>query len=132
MLNVKFSRLEDLLDFLPTKERQLIEQLRELVFENVPGVTERLSYSVPYYKRNKDICFLWPASVLWGKNKSHKGVRFGFTRGHLLTDEAAYLERGTRKQVFWKDFAKLTKPDIETLRQYLLEAVLIDESGTTM
>jgi len=127
MQNVSFLRVEDLLDFLPDDERLMVDVLRELVFESVPDVTERLSFNVPFYKRNKSICFIWPASVLWGKKKTYEGVRFGFAKGYLMVDDIAYLDKGTRKQIYWRDFKELTSNDITILRSYLYQAVLIDE-----
>lgn len=40
----------------------------------------------------KDICFLWPASVLWGRRKTYDGVRLGFSYGNLLPSAAGYLK----------------------------------------
>ena len=104
MQNVRFNNIDDFLAFLPDDELKLVEYLRRLVFRCVPDVSEKLSFNVPYYKRHRNICFIWPASVLWGKKKTYDGVRFGFTNGCLLADEAGYLEKGKRKQVYWKDF----------------------------
>ncbi len=128
MQQVKFRSIEECLEFLPEDELAITEVLRELVFECIPGVTEKLSFNVPFYKRHKGICFIWPASILWGKKKTYEGVRFGFQYGHLLTDEEGYLEKGDRKQVYWKDFTKLRAEDIDMLKALLYEAVLLDDA----
>jgi hypothetical protein len=125
MQNVRFDSVDELLEFLPEAEWKMVHLLRRLVFECVPEVREKLSYNVPFYRRNKGICFIWPGSVSWGKVQ-HPGVRFGFQQGHLLRDEIGYLDRGARKQVYWKDFQSLEDIDVELLRAYLWEAAMVD------
>lgn len=127
MQNVKFCSVEEFLAFLPPEELALTERLRAIVQHCIPNARERLSFNVPFYKRHKDICFIWPASVLWGKKKTYEGVRFGFTYGNLLVDEAGLLEKGGRKQVYWRDFTRLTAKDAEILRSLLYQAVMLDE-----
>jgi uncharacterized protein YdhG (YjbR/CyaY superfamily) len=71
MLNggLRFSSVAAMLDFLPADERALTEQLRELIISEAPDLKERLSFNVPFYKGRRDVCFIWPASVLWGKDE---------------------------------------------------------------
>jgi hypothetical protein len=125
MQNVNFRSVEEFLDYLPADELKIVEALREIVFECIPDCTEKLSYNVPFYKRSSNICFIWPASITWGGVKQH-GVRFGFTKGYLIRDESHYLDKGDRKQVYWKDFFALKEIDADLLRSYLLEAVELD------
>ena len=127
MQNVSFKSVEEFLEFLPDDELRITEFLRKIVFECIPDVTEKLAYNVPYYKRHKNICFIWPASVLWGKKKTYSGVRFGFVSGHLLPDEPGFLDKGERKSVYWKDFGNLKEIDVELLKAYIYEAVLVDQ-----
>ena len=122
MFSVKFASLEELMDFLPEDEAALLEQARFLVQETLPDLKERISYNVPYFRGFRDVCFLWPASVLWGSKKSYEGLRFGFAQGYLLQNPAAYLDRGTRKQVFWKDLTSIKPADESALRSLLLDA----------
>src|SRR5262245_56933146 len=95
----RFANVEDRLGSLPPEERALTEQLRELILSEAPELQERLSFNVPFYRGHRDVCFLWPASVLWGSRKTYDGVRFGFSYGHLLRGAPGYLAQGTRKQV---------------------------------
>lgn len=127
MQNVKFHSIEEFFDFLPEDELKLTLYLREIVFRCIPGIQESLKYNVPYYKRHKNICFIWPSSILWGNKKSYEGVRFGFTQGHLLTDTELYLEKGDRKYVYWKDFQRTNEVDVAKLEALLFEASFVDD-----
>lgn len=123
---LRFATVGDCLDFLPPDERALTEHLRELLLAEAPELKERLSFNVPFYKVRKDICFLWPASVLWGNRKTYAGVRLGFAYGVLLPSAAGYLEGGGRKQVYWRDLTAITPADERMIRTLLREAVRVD------
>lgn len=129
MQEVSFRDIEEFLAYLPDDERKITELLRHIVFSCDPGITEKLSYNVPYYKRHRQFCFIWPASILWGKKKTYEGVRLGFTSGHLLTDAVGYLDRGNRKFVSYKDFRSVTDIDADILKTYLYEALAVDEDA---
>ena len=127
MQAVSFRNVEEFLDFLPEEELVIVECLRNLIYNCIPDVTEKLAYNVPYFKRHKNICFIWPASILWGKMKSYSGVRLGFINVNLLNDEFAYLDKGNRRQMFCKDFVEITHDDIEIVKTFIFEAVILDE-----
>lgn len=122
----RFASIRELLEFLPADERSLTEHLRELVVAEAPDLKERLSFNVPFYKGRRDVCFIWPASVLWGKNKTYEGVRFGLSYGTLVPGCEPYLQRGPRKQVLWRDLLTLTDTDIRQIRSLLQQAVAVD------
>lgn len=126
MQAVSFRNVSELLGFLPEHQLAIVEPLRQLVFECIPGVEERLSFNVPFFRKFKSICFIWPGAVPWG-SKTWEGVEFGFNYGSLLADEVGYLERGLRRQVFSKRFFLPDEINEELLRAYLSEAVEIDE-----
>ncbi|MBL7944817.1 MAG: DUF1801 domain-containing protein [Flavobacteriales bacterium] len=123
----RFAAVSDLLDFLPADERALTERLRELIISEVPELKERLSFNVPFYKGRRDVCFLWPASVLWGRTKTYEGVRFGLSYGSLVPGCEPYLQRGERKQVCWRDLQELTDHDERRIRALLRAAVVVDQ-----
>lgn len=123
--NVSFNNVHQFLAYLPDGELKMVEQLRELVFECIPAVKEKLAYNVPFYYRYLRICFIWPGSVQWG-SKPKEGVEFGFCKGNLLSDPS-YLNIGNRKEVYIKTFYSLKEIDWDILRQLLFEAVVIDE-----
>jgi hypothetical protein len=126
MQNVSFKSVEEFLDFLPENELKIVEFLRQIVLDCIPNCIEKLSYNVPFYKKNKNICFIWPASVSWG-NVKHNGVKFGFTTGYLLNDEIGFLDKGTRKQVYTKDYMSINEINVDLLKAYLYEATKLDK-----
>jgi uncharacterized protein YdhG (YjbR/CyaY superfamily) len=67
--NVNFRSIADFFDHLPSDEALIVVQLRDLIKATLPEVTEKLSYNVPFYKRHKNICYLWPGAVPWGNVK---------------------------------------------------------------
>ncbi|RNI31632.1 DUF1801 domain-containing protein [Rufibacter latericius] len=121
----KFDTVEELLAYLPLEERKLVAELRQLVFECLPFCSEKLSYNVPFYVGHTRICFIWPGSVPWGTVKQ-KGVQLGFCNGNLLQDDADYLEKGKRKQVFTKTFAQVNELDYDLIKVLLYEAGEVD------
>lgn len=116
---IDFQDLDDLYEFLPEDELRIVKLLRNLVYECIPEVKEKLSYNVPFFRLKKTICFIWPGSVPWGG--TFEGVQFGFTQGHLLSHDG-YLEAGKRKYVRIKTFKDHKEIDFERLRTLLYEA----------
>ena len=96
MQPVNFKHIDEFLDYLPEQERRLVDFLREIVLDCIPDAREKLSYNVPYYSRNRRICFIWPSSIPWGKVKK-EGVMFGSTKEGLI-----FALEGKTGKVLWK------------------------------
>ncbi|MBK7172877.1 MAG: DUF1801 domain-containing protein [Bacteroidales bacterium] len=122
---VKFRNIDEFLDYLPDEEREIVVFLRQIILESLPECREKLAYNVPFYYKKSRICFIWPPSVPWG-NVNIKGVQLGFCNGYLLKDEDGYLEKGNRKQVYWKEYNSIIQVDPDLLREFLFEALAID------
>lgn len=127
MQSVSFQDVEEFLEYLPEKERIIVETLRGLIFDCIPGTHEKLSYNVPFYRKNKNICFIWPASVLWGTKKTYAGVRLGFNQAFRMDDPLNYLSKGDRKQIYYHDFLSIHDIDHAILKLYLFEAHRVDQ-----
>jgi hypothetical protein len=127
MQNVKFKTIDEMLEYIPSDELKIVECLRNIVLHAIPEVSEKLSYNVLFFRLHTNICFIWPASIFWGKTQTYTGVRFGFNNGNLLQDKSNYLEKGNRKQVYWRDFQALKDIDTDLLKSYLYEATQIDQ-----
>lgn len=126
----KFSSFEEFLEHLSTPEKKIVLELQRLIEECIPNAKRKLSYNVPFYSLKKRICFIWPASVPWGKVKLN-GVQLGFCQGFLLNDPEQFLDRGSRKQVYSKTYFKISEIeyDRDLLRHFLFEAAEQDRRG---
>ena len=127
MQDVSFRNIDEFLEYLPEAELKTVNLLRKIIFDCVPNIEEKLSYNVPFYKKNKGMFFIWPASILWGKKKSYSGIRFGFQQGYLLRDDLNILNKGNRKQMYYLDYLNLNDIDLDILKTYIFDAVLVDE-----
>src|SRR4051812_21838977 len=101
-----------LIDKLSGEEQKIFKRLRALVIECLPKATEKNYYrvSVPYFSRNRMICFIWPPSMSWGKKKytlEDRGVTLGFCQGNLMSNEDEILLKEGRKQVYCMYFRSL-------------------------
>ena len=119
---IKFRNIDDFLSYLPEEELVIVEYLREIVLDCIPDGREKLSYNVPFYYKNARICFIWPASVPWGKVE--KGVALGFCQAqHLSTVIPDVGTKNISKQLF----LSLKDIEVDQLRSQLYEAVVVDE-----
>jgi hypothetical protein len=126
--------IDQMIATLPRNEQVLVKKLRALVIECIPQATEKAYYdlSIPFYTRNRLICFIWPPSVSWEAGPSHekrkeKGVSLGFNQGNLMSNEDGVLLAEGRKQVYAMYFKKLEDVDEAQVRALLFEAAMIDE-----
>lgn len=125
---------DDLLMSLPPVEQVLVKRLRALITECIPKATEQVYYDMglPFYKHNKLICFIWPASTYWGskrtsKKENPKGTQLGFNQGYLMSNEDGVLLREGRKQVYVMYFKTLKDLNEKQVRALLFEAAMIDD-----
>lgn len=121
----KFKDFDHFYEALLPSEKPVCLRLRQLILENFPEWREKFGYGVPYYHRRSRICFMYPASFPYSGQTT--GVAFGFTHGHLLSNEQGLLELGERKEVAY--LRLLSEKDIREneILEMLHEAVLIDE-----
>ena len=125
MQDIDFRSYAEFMDYLPIHERDMVDQLNHLIQSCIPRIKRKLSYNVPFYSQKKTLCYIWPGSIPWGK-KTFEGVQFGFTKGHLLQDENAYLEAGSRKYVRIRQYNSLSEEDLDILRDFLFQAEGLD------
>jgi hypothetical protein len=114
-----------LYELLPENERIITDMLRQIVKENLPAsCKEKISYNVPFFRGNKGICIIWPATIPGGGIK--KGVLLGFWYGNKLKDTENYLTHGTNKQIFYKIFNLPGEIKSRAIAKLLKEAVKLD------
>ena len=81
--------VENFIDSLPKGERVILKWLREKIISADERISEKLSYGVPYFIRNRRLFFLWPASAIprhYEKQDGAPRVTFGFCYGNLLSN----------------------------------------------
>jgi len=117
--------VEDFILNLPSDERAMVSTLRTLLYDVDPRFREKLSYGVPYYSRNRRVCFIWPASAPQGPKMAK--VSFGFCYGNMLSNEHNILLSEGRKQVYIVRFSSLKDIDERILQELILEAILVDD-----
>ena len=109
---------------LPKEERIIVSRLRDLLFETEPRFHEKLSYGVPYFSRNRRVCFIWPASAPLGPMNAK--VSFGFCYANLLSNAQGLLLKEGRKQVYMARFSSVNEIDEKLLLEIIHEALLVD------
>ncbi|MCK6618410.1 MAG: DUF1801 domain-containing protein [Cyclobacteriaceae bacterium] len=122
--------VDEIITDLPIHEQVIVKRLRLLILECLPYAREKNNYGVPFYTRNRMICFIWPPSVYWGPKKqdyANKGVTLGFCQGNLMANENNVLKAEGRKQVFCMYFKSPNDIDEKVIRSLLFEAGLIDD-----
>ncbi|AYB33537.1 DUF1801 domain-containing protein [Chryseolinea soli] len=125
--------IDQMIATLPRDEQVLVKRLRALVTECIPQATEKAydGQVMPFYTRNRLICFIWPPSMAWEPNANFekqkaKGVALGFNQGSLMANEDGVLLAEGRKQVYMMYFKKLDDIDEHQVRALLFEAAMID------
>ncbi len=79
--------VDDYITSLKSPQREIVGELRRLVREAAPAVTESIKWGMPVFEQDGLVCYIGSAS---------EHVRFGFYRGAELADPDAILE-GTGK-----------------------------------
>jgi hypothetical protein len=123
--------IDELISGFPKPEQQIVKRLRALIQECLPLATEKNSYGVPFYTRNRMICFIWPPCVYWGSKKESlgkKGVTLGFCQGKLFANEDGALLAEGRKQVYCLYFNSVSDINDVQIRALLYEADMIDQT----
>jgi hypothetical protein len=124
---MKIKNLLELFALLPTEERIIVDVLRQIIIEALPGYCkEKISYNVPFFYGNKGICIIWPAAIPRGGIK--KGVLLGFWYGNKLKDADNFLTHGTNKQIFYKIYLSAEEIDDRPIKKLLKEAIKVDKS----
>lgn len=122
---MKIKNLVDLFTILPEDEKIIVDVLRQIIIETLPGYCkEKISYNVPFFYGNKGICIIWPSTVPRGGIKN--GVLLGFWHGNKLNDLGHFLTRGTNKQIFYKIYKTPEEIDEKPLKELLKEAIKLD------
>jgi hypothetical protein len=121
--------VDEIIESLPKGEKLIVKRLRALILECLPKAQEKNSYGIPFYRRNRMICFIWPPSIQSGPQRKDpdKLVALGFCQGNRMANEDNVLLAEGRKQVYCIYFKSLTEIKETQIRAFLYEAGMIDE-----
>ncbi|MEO0732047.1 MAG: DUF1801 domain-containing protein [Bacteroidota bacterium] len=117
--------IDELYDGLPEVERLIAGILRDLIQETLPDIREKLSWGAPFYHGRRSVCFVWPASIPWGKLT--EGVALGFSRANELNHDG-WLGKGNRKRIGRHIFHQPEEIDVERVIDLLQQAWAIDQT----
>lgn len=126
--------VDEVLLGLPRAEQVIVKRLRNLILECLPKATESVTFgTIPLYRRNRMICFIWPPSMYWGPKRTLEtqkkiGVGLCFCQGNLMANEDGALLAEGRKQAYCMYFKSATEINEEQLRALFFEAGMVDES----
>lgn len=98
--------------------RELLIALRSIILKSNTEITEKISYRIPFFYRNKPLCYL---------NPTPKGVDIGFWSGINFRKNAHLLELKNRKQIKTYFVAFSSKINIKNIKSILKEAIELDD-----
>lgn len=84
-------------------------------------LTSKIRYKIPFYDHKSWICYLNP--IKGGK------VELAFIRGNELSNKQGLLNAKERKQIAGIEFENLDSIPFDTVREIVLEAILLDEQS---
>ena len=123
----KFTELAEYYDFLGKEEFVLVKTLKDILEESVPNLKVKLAYNTLFFYGRKNMFFIWPPSIRWGK-KGPRAVQLGFIQGYLLHDPNGLLEAYNRKQVRIIHYNAVEDIDPEVIQNFAIQAYDIDRS----
>ena len=122
----KLTSIEELLETLPQTELDILEILREIILSCDDTFIARLSYNIPFYKKKRGVCFIWPGSIQWGKS-TFEGVKIGLNYGAEFLQEDGFWQFNNRKCVVDKIYKSASEIDHELLKSYIYDALIYDQ-----
>jgi hypothetical protein len=100
------------------EQREIFMFLHELLLDEF-NLQAKIRYKIPFYFGKTWICYLNPLK----KN----GVEFAFVRANELSNEQGLLDFKDRKQVAGIELYTLADVPIDSIKEIINEAILLDE-----
>jgi len=100
-------------------QQETVHLLRDLILDTSPAITESVKFHIPFYDMNGMLMYISPSKG--------KGVVLAFCQGRLMDDPAGVFTAHDRKEVRHIVIDSLDENLLETVRQYILEAVTINK-----
>lgn len=102
-------------------QQEVTDLLRYLILDVSPAITESVKFNIPFYDMNGMLMYISP---LKGKGR---GVVLAFCQGRLMDDSAGVFTAHDRKEVRHIVIDSLDESLVDTVRQYIIEAVTINK-----
>jgi hypothetical protein len=99
-------------------QQEAVHLLRGLILDASPAITESVKFNIPFYDMNGMLMYISP--------RKGKGVVLAFCQGRLMDDPAGVFTAHDRKEVRHIVIDSPEENLLETVRQYILEAVTIN------
>lgn len=100
-------------------QRPLLNFVNHL-FSELPGVTSKIRYRVPFYYRKSWICYVNPIKK--------GGIELCFLRANELSNTSGILDFKDRKQVAGIHIKRIEDIPLEALHEIIQEALLLDDT----
>ncbi len=111
--------VEDFIYEYESSQRDVMFYLHHLLTDEL-HLIPKIRYQIPFYYRKSWVCYLNPT-----KNGT---VEFAFPRGNELSNVQELLESRGRKQVMSMEIENVKGMQLQTIREILQEAILLDVS----
>ena len=102
-------------------QREVTDLLRYLILDVSPAITENVKFNIPFYDMNGMLMYISPQK---GKGR---GVVLAFCQGRLMDDPSGVFTAHDRKEVRHIVIDSLDESLVDTVRQYIMEAVTINK-----
>ncbi|MCM4158905.1 DUF1801 domain-containing protein [Antarcticibacterium flavum] len=106
------SQVTDYINEASEEQQRIMQRVRELIKETVPGSTEEFKWSRPVFRKEKDFAYL---------KRAKKYVTLGFFNFEKLKDEDNRLE-GTGKDMRHVKLTTLNDLDIDLFKEWFQAA----------
>lgn len=108
----------DYIEDHPAPQREIMLALHEML-ASFPGVVSKLRFQIPFYDRNRWLCYFSPVA--------NGGIELNFCQANRLSNEQGLLDFRGRTQVAGIVFFQKSDLPEEALLEIIQEAILVDD-----
>ncbi len=101
------------------EERELLLYMHQFLTDEFE-LQSRIRYKIPFYDRKTWVCYLNPLKT--------QGIELAFVRGNELSNAQGLLNNKGRKQVYGLDIHRISDIPLDSLKEILHEAILLDDT----
>jgi len=112
------TEVENLIYRFENEQREIMLFFHHLLTEEF-SLTDKITFKNPCYYKRSWICYLRPL-----KNRK---VELAFMRGNELSNHQGLLQSNGRKQLRSIAFSSMADVPLDTMKEILHEAILVDE-----